>query len=433
MRARTIWFCLLGLVLLVTWPQESHAGPIGGGIPTITLDQCAPGFQEWDLSSKVVACVENSVKSTVTRMMTGLSNFMRPIVAAMVTFAIGFYGLRVALGEFQGLADAAGFFFRLVFVTFFAFNLDTFTSSIFQIEAWLISLVTNTSPWAQIDSVIGRLVGLGPTLPGGIDPTKGLLGIIGASLVSSTVTSVFFFVATSALINVLLFTLRVLMTYLTAIVLIGFMISLAPIVIPMALFVNHTKKYFDKWVDILASAMLVPVLLFAFLTIFGNVFSGLVDNILYTLCGSGCVTDQSQIDLRAYQKINVPEGSFLLQWDPTLRQQQETALGAEPTRPAVQTNINPLLNSAHDVGSLLSLPAVDFGPNNVQMLQSLIASFLGLFLFASFMKAMVDKIPDLAYNITEAYSYVSMESTRLEKTAEAGMREVQTVVTGRKL
>jgi len=239
------------LLSVFVMPSAGHAQV------SITLDSCAPNLEKWDYTAKVVKCVETSVKAAVVQLMTQLSNFMTPIVAAMLTFSVAVYGMRMFTGQFEGVASTGAYVLRVWLIGIFYYNLGGFSQAIFDIEDWLVNLVVGTSPWTIIDGLLGKIVGAGPSMTDGVDATKGLLGILGAAAVSPAATSIVFFVGISALINFLLFIFRLVMTYLTAIVMIGFMIAISPLIIPMAMFKQQTEKYFNKWMNMFWQLLLV--------------------------------------------------------------------------------------------------------------------------------------------------------------------------------
>lgn len=423
-------------------------GGLGGGILVpgcsaggITLECCAPGFQPWDFTAKVVECIRKSIKQATTDVMQALSDFMKPVVGALATLAIAIFGMRILMGGGSNLlAQGGGFILRLCLVLMFSYNLGGFASAVFDIEDAMIGWVSPGPPWTVLDELLGRILGVGPDPNTNI--SKGLLGIIGVSLFSSTVGGVLFIAGLSALINMLMFVFRVVFTYLTAITLIGFLIVISPLVIPMALFVQHTERFFNKWLDILFSAMLVPVLLFAVLGIFLTVFSGLINEIFTLLCGTDCVTPGSGgtpsafkpggVDFSYAWKINQPKFGWLVPSDPGLTTRLQDATGITGVgNAAVQIASNPLARGSHDA-SPGGLPGISFGPNDVQVMQQLIYALLGLWIFASFMKSLVDQVPNIAYNITEAASYISMQPTNIEKNVQSGIKQLQTAVTGKK-
>lgn len=424
---------MIALVMFAAWllPQAAHAAA-----SVLTIDTCGSSSHEkWEYTVKVVDCVETSVRTAVTTTMGKLSDYMAPVIGAMMTLAIAVLAMRMMGGEDGMRATLMGFTIRAVLVTVFAVNLGGYSSSVFEIETQMINLVSGgNSPWATIDKILGTLLGVGedPLL----DISKGLIGIIGAGLLSSTPVGIMAFIAMSAIINLLMFIYRVVFTYLTAIVMIGFLLAVSPLVIPMALFVTHGERFFTKWLDILLSAMLTPILLFAFLSIFLNGFQTPVNEVLKLLqCGKSATCDISpdKLNFKHIQKTNVPPGSWLVPTDPSYATVLKNKTGqTDFGTPAVQSNIAPALRRANQV-NLTPRPTIDLGPDTARIGQELIYQFLALWIFASFMKSLVERVPDLATNIAEAASYVSMAPSAGEQKIESGLRAVQTAVTGRKL
>jgi TrbL/VirB6 plasmid conjugal transfer protein len=414
----------VGLALL---PAAAHAAGPGFDITT-----CAPG-PTWQYTQKIVTCVETKTEAAVTAMMSALASYMTPVVGAMLTLAVGVFGMRMMGGEPELRGKAIGFCIRAALVVFFFSNLGGYANSIFAIETQLTNLVSGVQPWTTIDSFIGTLFGVGPPP---LDISKGLLGILGASILSSTGGGMMAFIALAAIINLLLFIFRVVFTYLMAIVMIGFLIAISPLIIPMALFVQHTERFFSKWLDILISAMLVPILMFAFLSVFLGGFSNMASDIITILqCGSApapssCNT--STINFGPFMKMNLtPGGSWLFPTDPTHATEVKTKTGnPDVGTPAVQTNMYPAARRAYQANRFTK-PSVDLGPNDVKAGQQLIATFLGLWIFSSFMKSLIERIPDLASNITEASSYISMGASPVEQTIGQGLKGIQTAITGR--
>jgi type IV secretory pathway VirB6-like protein len=399
------------------------------------IDTCAPGHQAWDYTAKVVDCVESSIQAAVMTMVNALSTYVQPVLGAMLTIAVAIFGMRMLGGEPDMRAKMPGFALRVGFVAFYSLNMGTLVSSIFAAETNLINIVSGgSSPWGTLDTILGRLIGTGQ----GVDISMGLLGLVSAALLSTTPAAIMGFIAVSALINLLLFIFRVVFTYLLALTVMGFMLAISPLIIPLALFVSQTERFFNKWLDILISAMMVPVLMFAFLNFFLSGFQAVTDNIFATLCdnpsnpGQSCVTDQTKANFAPFAKVNQEKWAWMVYTDHNFANDLKSATRSQELgAPAVQTNMYAQARRAQNT-ALLNSPGVDFGPSNVSILQQLIYHFAALWLFASFMKSLIEKIPDLAYNITEASSYISMSPSGIERGAEKMMKTVQTVVTGQR-
>jgi type IV secretion system protein VirB6 len=109
----------------------------------------------------------------------------------------------------------------------------------------------------------------------------------------------FIFVFAIFLLSVALYVVHV---YIIAIICITFVMFLAPLMVPMALF-KQTKGYYDAWIKILISYTLQPVVVFAFLALMLTLF----DNIYYGTCQFEQIgTDMT---VKTLEKRSGPNGS----------------------------------------------------------------------------------------------------------------------------
>jgi type IV secretory pathway VirB6-like protein len=386
-------------------------------------------FPDWAYTGKVVFCLQNSIQMASTEILQLLSIYMEPVVAIMVAFAIIFLGIRILSGEKQLTRTVIGFLLRLGLVLFFSNNLGNLSGAIFAVEEQLVMMVSwnNISPWERIDIFIGKLFGMGPQ----IVLFQGLLGVLGGALVSSTVGVILFIAGFLAIVDILTFIIRTVFTYITSYLMIAFMIIISPLVIPMALFF-YTERYFQKWLAMLIAAMITPMLLFAFLQLFLGVFSVLIASIFNTLVvdpstgGLSCpncdirtpnLCDLSQCsmpDFRAFWRLNQPLFSWLVPGDPSFDQLLTIVTDENIGDPAVQSNVLPTARRALDT-NILNVPSIDFGLNNIGMTQQLVFKFITLWIFASLMKSMVEKIPDIAASIANTVSGIDMHALSVKR------------------
>lgn len=402
-------FACLALFMLCL-PQSASA--------QLTLDVCAPGYTQFDYTAKVVDCVETSIIDATTAMLSALSIYMTPTVGIMLSFAIIVFGMRIMSGEPTLLPKAMSFIIKMSLVLVFSNNLYGFADDAFQLMHDLVTLVVGGfNPWQQIDALLGALFGFGT----GIALFNGLLGIIGGALFSSTTGVFLFFAGMSAVINLLLFTFRIVFTYLTAVTLLGFTLALSPLIIPLGLFFA-TERYVSKWLHVLMYSFLVPMLLFAFLSLFLWIFDALLGTIFTTLGWPGTGVP----DFTAYYRTDRPVFSWLMPGDPNYSYKlQEAAELGQASIPAVQSNITPTLRRGADAG-MPTLPGLDFGPDNVGITQKLMLMFMMLWLFATLMKSMIEKIPGICNNIAAvAGSYITMDATGMERKAQNLMQRGQ--------
>jgi type IV secretory pathway VirB6-like protein len=348
-------------------------------------------YDDWEFTSKLVACFEGTVENAVLAMMQVISNEFGWVVTALSMLAIIFYGVRTATGERELLKRTATLTLKLAFIIGFVQMLPTIVDWVFGSFQWLLALVTNGSPWQKIDVFIGKLFGFGKE----IMILNGIVGLVGAAMFSSNVGISMFFFGVVAILNVLNFLLALIYTYCLAFLTIGFLLTLMPVVLPMHL-LFYTERYFKKWVDLIVSAILTPVMLFAFVWMFLNIFDVLIQNIFNVLGGN---------DFKPYWRMNTSLYSWLMPSDPSTNLMMQGISTDEDVPcvhraiiPPVQTNMNPMVKNAFDAG-VGRVATLNFGANDVNIVQNLSFSFITLWIFSSLMKSMVHIIPQVASSI----------------------------------
>jgi len=354
-------------------------------------------FKDYDFTGKVVSCIEGTIRDTTVNTMDVLSNHFSWLTAVLSTLIIIFHGIRISLGERELLKRTSTLVIKLAFVSVFMGLLPEIVGWVFDALHELLNLVVGErTPWQQIDRFIGKLFGFGPS----ISMLNGLIGLVGASVFSSNIGYSLFFFGLLGIWNLLIFIMQLIYTYCLSVMTIGFLLVLSPVMIPLALFF-YTERYFKKWCDLIVSAILTPVLLFAFVWMFLNIFDILIGNIFSILGGN---------DFREYWRLNTSLCSWTMPSDPNTNAMMSNLRpdGVNPcinrtvTAP-VQTNINPLARNSFDACPI-RLATMNFGVNEVTIVQQLSFAFITLWIFASLMRSMVTIIPEVAASISSIVS-----------------------------
>ncbi len=398
------------LLALLFWGVTSAANAQG-----LDIDSCASGLPPHAYTTKVVVCVTASMLQASREMATMLASYMAPVALAMLSLAVTWLGVQILGGERQLTQKSVTLSIKIGVVSYFFFFTDQIAGVVLAVlQQFLMMLNAGYEPFTLIDTMIGKLLGFGPTLA----ITQGLLGILGATLMSST-TGIFLFLAGFvAMLDIFFFIFNVTFTYLLAIMLICFMLALTPFFAPMLLFYS-TEKYFNKWWHIIVSAGLVPILMFTFLYFFFRIFHGLVGNIFEILgypCTGGNLASCDDPDFTPYWKMNQPLFAWLMPADPSFSQQiQNMAQSDQLSIPAVQSNVNPLLRRAYNT-NMMNVPGVNFGPNDVAIKEQLLFALISLWIFASLMKSIITKIPTIADDIAGSLNRITVQPTQIETT-----------------
>ena len=95
----------------------------------------------------------------------------------------------MAGGERQILQSAMSLLMRLIIVLYFLYNIDQVIIWVFDIVFALIELINQGQyPWRTIDVLLGKLLGIGPSLA----ISQGIIGLLSAAMFSTT-TGIFLF------------------------------------------------------------------------------------------------------------------------------------------------------------------------------------------------------------------------------------------------
>ena len=414
-------FCkwlLLGLFIFAFMPASAFAEGEEQQNLILDIDECNEDFsvtpQPGELAKKIVTCFELTVRQATWDMLQAFSDYMTPIATAMFTLAVIFFGIRILGGERGLKRKGAGFILRLGFIIIFYDNLGPIGLKLFDVSKDIICIVSGCAyePWSAADGFISRMFGFGQHFT----VANGILGLISASLFSSAIGFALFLIGGVVLLDIILFIINVIFAYLSSIVLIGFLTVISPFIIPLAIF-GATERYFRRWADTLIAAILVPVLLFAFLQQFMGIFDTLTNRVFETL-GIECNTEQAECppaDWSDFQKLNDPLFSNIMPFDPNMFYDLKEITNANTVgTPPVQSNINPLLRRALN-SSVFNLPATNFGPPNTKIISQLILLFLEFFIFITLMKSIISRIPEVADSIVGAVSGISVQPLAIER------------------
>lgn len=369
------------------------------------VNNCSSGTQSWQFTTRVVNCVQGSIQIATAAMLQGYKTYV-PVFMAFALFALILFGVKLVTGQPQMLRLTYSFVFRfaLVYMFWYFMVYTDFPGAVFAIVTDFSSLVVGGwSPWIQLDTYLGKIMGSGSNT----NFSQGLFGIIGNSLFTGLSGGFVFIIGSLAAITTLYLGFRAIFSYLAALMMIAFLLIISPLVIPLALF-HYTERYLNKWLDLLIAAMINPALVFAFLWVFLGLINNIVDTVLIQVLGGN--------DFSNFWRANNNMISWLMPTDPMMKQQlgqilQETSnphLGIPP----LQTFTSPALSSAVDLNPISSF-ALDFGPSQVWMMQTMTFHFLGLFLVAYVMLSMLGAIPDIADSIAGVVTGLKFEGLPL--------------------
>jgi|GEM_PF-2733593 len=371
---------------------------------------CPNMFDGAGFTYAVVTCVKNMFTLQAGALRGELHDYMDQFIYPLMVIACMIFGMRVLGGGARG-AEAISFFVRMaVAVALFEDTANIVTG----MTAWpdeFMGLAGVGSPWADVDAFIGKMLGVGV----GWTMASGVFGLLSGAIFSSTFAVVMFFTGVKAILDVIFFIIQALFVYLTAVMLVAFLVIISPIILPFAMF-YYTEKYVLAWAKIMASAILTPMFLFICINSFIHLFSTTIDELFAILGGN---------DFDTFWRSEVPAFSWLLPSDSNYSQELElTNTGADLQTPAITSNVNPLMRLGVNA-NVMNLAGLTFGVNTVGIIQKLVLKFGELILLTYVVKSLVDQIPSIVAQITESRAVLGMQPTQVEREVKTQVANLQ--------
>lgn len=266
------------------------AGPTSQGDPNVhyTGDLFCP-YNYDGLTGRVVHCIQAIVIQAAKDFLAAFLPFYEAIVLSVLVLAVTIYGAMIAMGTVQKPTGQSFFFiFKLAAVAFFTLEFGQAIDMIFDIMEGLLLMVTNYvtvsqlsacsddghlsqfftfdrggefTVWDKVDCLFITLLGIGVAQT----TAFGLVMILSPLIFTGGIGLIIFVIAIFFILTLLVAVLRAIKIYLVSVITVAFLLCISPLVIPLLMF-SHTRPIFDKWLKYLANYMLVPVFLFAYLS-----------------------------------------------------------------------------------------------------------------------------------------------------------------------
>jgi len=274
--------CMLGFVTIAALPAPAYADQVD---VKSTCDKYE------GLINRFGSCIQDVVMQVASKFFTEMYLFFVGSLSAFLTLGVIIYGVMLSAGLVENIKrDSMVLLLKIVFVVFFAQNLEMmflwivdamnglidlyfqFSSSFDEGKCALVG--AGFSPFKRLDCLMDLVVGLKTSDYGGSYSEKvsgdsverGLLNFFFKAGISTTLGIVISAIG-FAMVYTLIFTvIKIVFFYLIALIGLTFMIMLGPIFIPLVIF-KVTKGYFDKWLNIIVSFALQPVIMFAYVAL----------------------------------------------------------------------------------------------------------------------------------------------------------------------
>ncbi len=378
-------------------------------------------------TQSIINCIEKPIRKAVLDpdpkkgLLAGVSKYMMDFLYAATVLTLAIFGIRLMTGQRNALNNGFGILVRIGIAFMLTTILYGFGDKFFGIFYEVSTLTniggttgplmasTNTiTPWMQIDEFLGKLLGFASNEPNAI--RKGIAALLSGSLLSKNLGVMITIVGTICVVVILLFIFQAVYLYLISLVVFGMMVVISPIIFALYIFqYRWTDRFMTKWFDIVISSMLIPLLMFAFLSLFldtpvqmgppnPGIFSKLVDKVFISLGGN----DYADRCLRT----DVP---FMSSWLlPTNNSMADVLACPPPLAPgcerenvdssSMQTFVNPYLNRGLNYAPL-NVPLIDCGLGDEKMKLEVVYALLDLLFNALLINIMLKIIPEIAQDL----------------------------------
>lgn len=281
-------FLLLALLLLgllpVFAPQQAFAyiftqpSPVAGPDAAGVYDVCpGPG-----LTRRLMPCLKETVLSAAQIFINSdYGSYMTMTIFIGMTLAIAFWGFGLLTGHRS--APKQDFFMTLIKiggVVYYFSNFGYVLNTLINMVDDVLGVITNYATisltiacdtgmdgpeyaiWDNVDCAINTLIG---GIFSGFTLTTGVLGFFTACIFSNNPIGLLIALTGFYLIAQIIIAIgRAMFVYVTSFVALSLLVIISPFFVPLILF-NATKEKFDKWLRLVISFMLQPVILFAYL------------------------------------------------------------------------------------------------------------------------------------------------------------------------
>ncbi len=342
-----VWTCLgASLIACLSFPALAQGNPV----------DCN---EYVGLTHRMAGCLRATIESGMEKFLTDFYPMISTIINAFLILAVSIYGVMLAQGMVEKVGrDTIIFLLKLAFVVGLVNNAGMIYDRVTTLmDSVAVAVVTFTppsdavtdntgeenqltclaslssggdnqwalSPWLGIDCLLDTVIGIKiprsptdplPTLDGvwynpkldnpdasktNRGPARGMVHFFTSSAQSSIVGIALAAIGFTFIFGTIMLIIRAFFSYIMGYLGVAFLVIISPLIIPLVL-MKHTKQYFDKWVKLLISMAVQPVIMLIFL-IFSitamdlALFSGKY-SLAYTIAGDA--SREANFDLNRY-------------------------------------------------------------------------------------------------------------------------------------
>jgi type IV secretory pathway VirB6-like protein len=322
-------YALIGIFLWCAYGavSEAHAGPFAaaaGGMRSYCPE-------DGTLFARVITCLENTVIDATEVFLTTFYPEVRDVVFAALILAVILFGVLLALGAVERVAQDTVFFLlkfggiiyfmddvvniynefvAMLFGTLNAISNASVYGGTLHCPSVATNVAATTPMWQRADCIFDMVVGLSANAA--ITSTapqdgmaRGMMAFFYYNLQSGALGILIGIVGIYICFNLLKALLQASYTYLIALLTLSLLFLVGALFVPLLIF-KSTFGFFEKWLKMVLAMILQPLILFAYLNVLFvafdiMLFSG-TNSLMRTIAGGA--VDAASFNIHDYAEAN---------------------------------------------------------------------------------------------------------------------------------
>lgn len=417
---RYILLCMLTVFAIATVPathmalalgqtQGAHGqgGPIEMGTEGGKKENCRSKYPG-ELIAVIVPCIRDVFQNVAETMTDQFDDVVRPAIYSFITLVLTIFGVKVVTGEGDMKKQSFLLLMKIAGVMMFTESLGGFIPATFGMVQDGSQIVTSSlgsainemqcdisgymgeSPWREIDCILGALFGFAP----GVIVGSSIFGLMGSALWSGSLGVTLFMGGIASLFLVLKLIIRATYTYLSALMVMSFLIIISPIMVPLLL-LSVTFQYFEHWLKSLMSTMIQPLITLAFLTLCFLIIDDLMFDPEYGLIAQLPASEIEKMQGGKGMKGATSIMNNSMDWVTKILKQSNSIFESDYMR----NEANPMMAGATNIMSANELYSFDFRGEGVSKNNKVFFAMVALALMAYLLNLVLESLTTLSQQI----------------------------------
>lgn len=397
------WMLFAASVAMAAQAQPKQPGPINK--PQVgssgSTEDCRSQY-DGKLIAVIVPCLRDTIQEATEYITDQFDEMLKAGATAFAVLVVTIFGVKGMTQEGDVKKDGFILLMKIGLMFLFIDNFGGYIPAAFNTVQEGVEIVTSTlgsgnyecdmsgfpgeMPWAYMDCVLGTLFGFAPNMILG----SSVFGVLGSALWSGQFGAMLFAGGMFIFFFLLRLLLRAIYTYLMALVILGFLIIISPVLIPL-LMMGVTFQYFEHWMRATISVMLQPVIMLAYITLSFSI----LDQMMFD-DEKGIAKQMPPDEVEKMWQQKAPHSSKVVSNEGELVYEKVYG-NYDPNASHTLNPTSPNMGDAADINSIFNeLYTMNLGDNRAEKGQDIFITMAALALVVYLLDSMLDNILRIA-------------------------------------